>query len=306
MEWIETTGKTIEEALEQALLELGVTEDELEYEIVQEPKSGFLGRLGASSAHVRARVKPVSREKPQRRRGGGRGRSDRRRPRDKRDKRDEREQQEQRERSGPRRDQQRQPSRSKQGGGSSRRRKRSSDRGGRQRGGGEQAAKQRAGKERSMTDVPIEEQAESAEEFIEGLLEQFQLEAEVRATVNADDDRVEVEVEGDDLGLLIGQGGSTMSAVRELVKTNLQRQTQGRSARVSIDVGGYAARRREALETFARELADKVLETGRAQALEPMPPPDRKVVHDAINELDGVTTVSEGEEPKRRVVIEPT
>ena len=81
MEWVETTGRTIEEALDAALDELGVDMDEVEYEVLAEPRGGFLGRLGGSEARIRARVKPVSREKPgdRRRRGsrkpGGRSES---------------------------------------------------------------------------------------------------------------------------------------------------------------------------------------------------------------------------------------
>ena len=154
-----------------------------------------------------------------------------------------------------------------------------------------------------MSDIPIEEQAETAEVFTRGLVERFGMAAEVRA--RGEDERVVIEIEGDDVGLLIGPEGGTMGALRELVKTALQRQTEGQSARVSLDVGGYAARRRQALEEFARERAGRARETGRAQVLEPMSPPDRKVVHDVVNDIEGVTTTSEGDEPRRRVVIEP-
>src|SRR5882724_11428149 len=74
MEWVETTGRTIAEALDAALDELGVDEDDVEYEVLEQPKSGFLGRLGSSEGRIRARVKPISREKPgerQRRKGRG-------------------------------------------------------------------------------------------------------------------------------------------------------------------------------------------------------------------------------------------
>src|SRR5262249_52267260 len=78
MEWVETTGRTIAEALDAALDELGVDEEDVEYEVLEEPKAGFLGRLGSSEGRIRARVKPISREKPgerQRRRGRGSARS---------------------------------------------------------------------------------------------------------------------------------------------------------------------------------------------------------------------------------------
>lgn len=298
MEWIETTGKTVEEAKERALRELGIDESELEYEVTQEPRGGLLGRISGSSAHVRARVRPISREKPQRgrRRGGGRGDRGRSRRGDK----------------GRGKTKSRQESRGGAKGGGKGGGRRGGKGGGErrsdQRGGGQQQKQQRKPKakqveERSMSEVPVEEQAEMAEEFAQGLVEAFGLDGSAEAY--ADEDRVQVDIDGDDLGVLIGQDGSTMEAIRELVKTALQRQTQGQNARVSIDVGGYNAKRRGALEAFARELAQKALDTGRTQALEPMSPPDRKVVHDAVNEIDGVTTESQGEEPRRRVVITP-
>ena len=72
-----------------------------------------------------------------------------------------------------------------------------------------------------------------------------------------------------------------------------------------MDVAGYRAKRRAALAEFTRTLAEKVLETGRPQALEPMSASDRKVVHDTAAEIDGITTASEGEDPRRRVVLRP-
>ena len=72
-----------------------------------------------------------------------------------------------------------------------------------------------------------------------------------------------------------------------------------------VDVGGYRERRREALAAFARQVAEEVRDTQVERALEPMNPPDRKVVHDTVAEIEGVATSSEGEEPRRRVVIRP-
>ena len=86
----------------------------------------------------------------------------------------------------------------------------------------------------------------------------------------------------------------------------LQRQLPGEAhARIRVDVSGYRARRREALEAFVRTVAEDVRASGTQKALEPMSPPDRKVVHDTVNEIDGVHTISEGEDQRRRVVIIP-
>lgn len=152
-------------------------------------------------------------------------------------------------------------------------------------------------------DMDVEGQAEHAERFARSLVEAMGLAGAVRARV--EDETVLVDIDGDGLGLLVGPRGSTLLAVEELVRAVVQHGLSGRSARLRIDVGGYRERRREALAAFARQVAEEVLSTNRERALEPMNPPDRKVVHDAVAEIDGVATSSEGEEPRRRVVIRP-
>jgi spoIIIJ-associated protein len=85
----------------------------------------------------------------------------------------------------------------------------------------------------------------------------------------------------------------------------LQRQAPAYEKRVVVDINGYRKRRQDALARFAQQVAAEVLATNKKRALEPMPPADRKVVHDAVNNVAGVTTISEGEEPNRRVVLVP-
>ena len=267
MQWVETTAATVEEAKELALDQLGVDEDDAEFEIVEEPKSGLFG-LRRSEARVRARVRPTQpRAKEDRRRrrggrgGGGDGGGDRPPPAP----RDER-------------------------------------RSGRQQ--GDDASTDSEGRSDVTDEVAMAEQGERAREFVTGVLERFGISAtvDVRAL---DEDTVEVGVRGDDLGLLIGPKGATLGALQELARTVVQRQTGARNGRIVVDVAGYRQRRREALERFTRQVAEQVLATGTRRALEPMSPADRKVVHDTANQIAGVRTSSEGEEPRRRVVLLP-
>ena len=152
--------------------------------------------------------------------------------------------------------------------------------------------------------MTLEEQADAIRAFTEGLVEAFGTTG--TGSVKAiDDDNIEVRVDGDDLGLLIGPKGQTLQAVQELARTVVQRSGPSRAGRVHLDIGGYRARRREALAAFTRNLAQQVVESGAAKALEPMSPADRKVVHDTANDIEGVRTESRGEEPRRRVVIVP-
>jgi spoIIIJ-associated protein len=150
--------------------------------------------------------------------------------------------------------------------------------------------------------VDLQDQARVATEFVDGLTRIMKMPASVTATVD-EDDVIHVDVRGDELGLLIGPRGATIEAVHELVKSALQRHTGGQGGRVALDVAGYREKRRHALEAFVQTVAAKAIESGRDQVLDPMNSADRKVVHDAVAEIDGVVSESQGEEPRRRVVI---
>lgn len=156
-----------------------------------------------------------------------------------------------------------------------------------------------------MDEVSVAEQAEVVADFLDGLLDAFGVEGELEQ-VQIDDDTIEIRVTGRDLGLLIGPKGATLQAVQELGRSVAQRRLPGpHQGRVRVDIGGYRQRRAEALERFTRDVAAAVLADGARKVLEPMSAADRKVVHDVANTIDGVHTVSEGEEPRRRVVILP-
>jgi spoIIIJ-associated protein len=287
VEWVETTGRTIEEAKDAALDQLGVDEQDAEFEIIEEPKSGLFGRL-RSEARVRARVRPTrprakEERRPRRRReGGGRGGS-----RDGAAAESGGGQRRQREPAGEARPSRPPRERAPRRPDAERPRRSAPDDGG------------------SMTeDVPMERQAEVAQEFLAGLVERFGAQAAVEIRP-IDDETYELAIVGADLGLLIGPKGQTLSAVQELARTVVQRRTGGRNGRLLVDVGGYRQARRAALEKFTLQVAEEVKASGRPRSLEPMSPADRKVVHDTANEIDGVATESEGEEPRRRVVILP-
>ena len=155
-------------------------------------------------------------------------------------------------------------------------------------------------------DVPLEDQARVAEEFLKALTSEFGLDAAVRVTTSAEEEEVRLDLSGSELGLLIGPKGATLLALQELTRTVVHHQTGAGNGRILVDVGAYRQKRSEALARFAQQVAAKVKESGSATALEPMAAPDRKVVHDALTDIDGVSTVSEGEEPRRRVVIVPS
>jgi len=153
-------------------------------------------------------------------------------------------------------------------------------------------------------ELSLEEQGESARDFLEGLVGLLGLSGTVTTSV-VDESTVQVSIEGAELGILIGPGGGTLAALQELARTVVQRQTGGRSERILVDVAGYRAKRAEALQRFTQQIADEVLSSSSERALEPMSASDRKVVHDAVNEIEGVVTRSVGEEPRRYIIVAP-
>lgn len=217
MREIERSGPSVEEAVEAALAELGVSEQEAEVEVVQEPRAGFLG-LGAQEAIVRVRVREPL---------GGVGEED------------------------------------------------------------------------------LEEQAEIAAEFLEELLRRMGIEATAEPRLEDGTMYVDLEGEGeDDAAILIGRHGQTLESLQDLTRLVVSRRT-GERCRVIVDVEEYRRRRRDRLVALAREVARRVQRTRREEQLEPMNAYERKVVHDAVAEIPGVTSTSRGEEPDRRVVIKP-
>ena len=152
--------------------------------------------------------------------------------------------------------------------------------------------------------MTLEEQATVAREFLEGLLDELGLEASVETRV-LDDETVELAATGEGLGVLVGPKGSTLAALQDVTRTVVQRNFDTRTDRILVDVAGYREKRAAALQRFSESVAAEVIETGTERAMEPMSPADRKIVHDAVNGIEGVQTRSEGEDPHRYIVISP-
>lgn len=129
----------------------------------------------------------------------------------------------------------------------------------------------------------------------------------VSTTSEIDGDRVDVSVTGDGLGVMVGHRGATADAILELSKAVMLKEAKGGTeVRLGVDIAGYKVLRREALESFGGDLARQVAESGEPMVLESMGSIDRKIVHDAANAVDGVSTESEGQGRDRRVVIKPS
>ena len=321
MDWVEASGKSLAEAKETVLDMLGVAEDDAEFVILSEPKAGLFGRL-RGEARVQARVRPVApppkrtrRPRPDKKSEGG----DRSRPKSSGTKEGS---------SGGRGRQGSEATASSDDRGSNDESKnrdggsgadgetansgRSRSRGPRQSGGNQSRQQEKKASGRSSGDsednmeesLTLEQQGVAAQEFLAGLIREFGLDATVEYS-EVDEETVQVAAVGDDLGLLVGPRGATLAAVQDLTRTFVQRQSENRTDRILVDVGGYREKRNAALRRFAEGIVAEVKGSGEERALEPMSPADRKVIHDTVNEIDGVETRSDGMEPSRYVVISP-
>jgi spoIIIJ-associated protein len=269
-EWVEAEGQTAELAVAVAMEELGISSvEDAEVEILQESKQGFLG-IGAQDAVVKVSRKPKPKRNRRRRRTSGSSEAS-----------------------------------TATAGGGDNNRARPQPKGKGSPGRANRSKKTDQGRKREVSavtapEVDIEDQAGLAKKFLEGLLEAFGLEGEV--TTRVEDSVLFLDVVGDQTEALVGPKGAILQAINELTRTVIQRKTF-RAPRMRLDISGYNEGRRAALKIFASQMAEKVKEGGSEVMLEPMNPADRKVLHDAVSEIDGVRSYSEGEDPKRSVVI---
>lgn len=310
MEWVEGFGDSVEEAKEIALEGLGIHEDDAEIEVLNEVKLGLFNRV-KEKARVRARVRPATpRSKDDRRRrrgksgnGGGQSSGAKQSSRPKKRSGEAKKGTSARGDGGEGRGQKRAGS----AGGSDRQKPSTTDKKKQnvEQDGGREAARNRKSRDDNMETMTLSEQADIAEAFVTGLATEFGESVSFERT-EVDETEIRIVVSGENLGRMIGRRAATANAIDELVRTVLQRQAGGgREGRVKIDMGGVAGRRETALREFCVTIAEQVRDTGKEVGLEPMRGSDRKVVHDAMSEEDGVDTISEGEDPNRRVVVVP-
>jgi spoIIIJ-associated protein len=295
MEWVETTGRSVDEAKELALDQLGVHEEDAEFDVIEEPRPGLFGRM-RGEARVRARVRPTQpRPKTERR--------DRKRKPSGRDAASatESEAVPEADATGEAAPVEATPAKSRSRSSKSRTAAESTS------GQGEATARvAEPAPDAEADDGARDAERQAAAAFLQGLATALGETEAATEVVVLGDDEAEVRLDGGDLGLLIGPRGQTLLAVQDLTRLAAQKRGGDRRGRLRIDIAGYRERRREALARFTEQVASEVRASGTARALEPMSSMDRKVVHDTANALDGIETISEGEDPYRRVVIRPT
>ncbi len=285
MEWITVTAPSVSEAKELLLDKLGVPDGDAEFVVEDEGESKFFG-LRKTEARVKARVLPKG---PEQRRDRKRGRNDK----------------------GPKK--RREGSKSGSGDeantGSekpSTRKKVVSPAGASASGdAGSGETKDRPAKKGrprvQKEEISVDQVVSNMETFLNGLVAAFGIDEITE--VEQDDENIIGHIRGQH-GVLIGPKARTLDAIQEITK--IASFKGGTSpVRLKVDVGGYRAKRAEALGEFARKAAEKAVTDDTEVVLDPMTSPDRKVVHDALSEISGIETRSVGTDPRRRVVIAP-
>ena len=273
------SGRTVDEAIFHGLNEMGVSIDEVIVETIQKESKGLFG-IGAKNAVVRLTerevpVTPVF--------------DTQREPREPRERRNDRPRDD---RNGRGRDD---SSRSRDDRSRSRDDRPRDDR------------PREPREERKLPEIPYSDElaaTNEAAQFLAALLDAMKIKATVQAAETEDGLKLNILSETD--GLLIGRRGETLDALQYLVSLYLNKdRKEAGYRRVSVDTEGYRARREDTLRRLARRNAVRVAKTGRAVAMEPMNPYERRVLHSALQGFRGVSTHSEGEEPNRRVIITP-
>lgn len=318
--FIETTGDTRDAAIAAALKQLGMDRDDVSVEVLDNGKKGFLG-IGATPARVRVTYEvsdePVKKEEPvhkpvEKAEKPAKAEAEKK-PAPKQEKPAEKPQKlsitdeddtprlvkaapadfvpEKLEIERP-----------------PRRERPRRERGGRgRRAHEERPVTPSVPKEREL--IPVSEEGmkkaeQLATDFITGLLEKMGVEGQVTTLPQVECDQLRLEISGPDMGPIIGRRGDTLDAIQYLGSLVLNNALD-EHVRLSVNTENYREKRAESLERLARKMAMKVVKSHRSMTLEPMNPYERRIIHAALQDFNGVTTYSTGTEPGRRVVIAP-
>ena len=265
-QFIDVTGKTEDEAIQNALRQLGLDRDDVSVEILERAKSGFLG-LGSCPAKVRVSYGPEEEEEILAPAPAPKENPQEARPKPPKAEKPPRQERKPAEAPAP---------------------------------APEEKTRQSAPVQTLGEEVD-DEKAQAIRKFLSGLLEQMESAAEIHIYL-LEKGRYKVILEGKNLGALIGRRGETLDAIQQLTSYAVNRSGSGR-VRVQLDAENYREKREQSLQHLARKVAAKVTKYRRSVTLEPMNAYERHVIHTALQDVPNVTTYSTGTEPNRRVIV---
>ena len=271
MDYITVSAKNLDDAITEALIQLGVTSDQLDYEVIENGSAGFLG-IGMKQAVIKARKKVVVEEKKEIEeveipKEEPVKEYPKKEPKKKNISKDRKEKKEKKEKH-------------------------------------DEPVKESSAAERKEVELAkIEPQTiEACEKFIYDVLNAMDMK-DVKVTSTVDEEgALSIDMEGSNMGILIGKRGQTLDSLQYLTNRVANKMQDG-YVRVKLDTEDYRRRRKETLENLAKNIASKVKRTRRTVSLEPMNPYERRIIHSALQSDPAVSTHSEGEEPYRRVVV---
>ena len=272
MEYMEFSAKTIQDAITEACTHFVVTSSSLEYEVIEEGSTGFLG-IGSKPAVIKARAKSeeideakaVFTQEPEKKENKKEFKKEKKEFKD--NKKEIKKKEEKAEVKEVK----------------------------------EEVKKEEPAKKREIN-IDAADVEKRATEFLKDVLAKMEIDNEVKAKYDASENCLNIEISGEDMGVLIGKRGQTLDSLQYLVSLVVNKGTK-EYLRVKVDTENYRERRNKTLENLAKNMAFKVKRTRRSVTLEPMNPYERRVIHSALQNDSYVTTHSEGEEPYRKVVI---
>lgn len=305
MDMITVSAKTLDEAITKALLELQTTSDHLHYEIIQKESSGLLGIFGVKPCVIRARVMGEEEEKALKKTESVQKETEEKKKEKPEVKSEAKSaaklEAKPAEKPAAEKKLAEKPEAGKREGKKEFERKK------------EQPKREEKREERPAEAVPaqkpkvplkvdVDKVQKDAKEFLLQVFGAMGMEVSIETAFHEEDGELQVMMSGDDMGILIGKRGQTLDSLQYLVSLVVNKETEG-YLRVKLDTENYRERRKETLETLAKNISYKVKRTKRPVSLEPMNPYERRIIHSALQNDRYVTTRSEGEDPYRHVVI---
>lgn len=275
---IRVSAKTVDDAITEAMIQLGATSDKIEYEVIEKGSPGFLG-IGMKQAVIEAWRKPEPEPEPEIFSAVS----------------EEPEKEEVRTEEPVFKKKEK----------TEKKPKKDSSRNSKKADKAERADKAEKAEEPKREETVLAEVQDvtiaAVEDFLKNTLSAMNMEVEISSEIDADG-ALSVNMSGEHMGILIGKRGQTLDALQYLANRVANKHQDG-YVRVKLDTENYRARREETLRHLAKNIAHKVKRTRRPVALEPMNPYERRIIHSALQSDPYVTTHSEGEEPYRKVVV---
>ena len=322
MEFREITAKTVDEAITKACLEFGISSDNLEIEVVREGTSGFFG-IGSKPAIIRVRRKAEEEEfnileelKKEEQKKEAVRKEPKKEPR--KDIKKEPKKEPKKENKEPRKEAVKEPKKEVKKDAPKPPKKENNK-------PAEKEVVKEAVKESAVKEAPVKKETKQevkkeekkpvvrtdeqvaamkrdAEKFLAGVFKAMELPVNIQIVYDKENDSLDINFDGEDMGILIGKRGQTLDSLQYLTSLVVNKE-QENYVRVKLDTENYRSRRKDTLENLAKNIAFKVRKTRKAVVLEPMNPYERRIIHSALQGNKYVETYSEGNEPYRHVVV---